>query len=140
MSVSITGADKIISNLTRINRQFENKVVRPAMFEALKPIQTAAKTLQRHASLKKLIGRKASMSKQKGKGVIGKVFMRPAKNRTIQLEGRTVGFEVVGNILEFGSIKQHISPQPFMRPARDMASPAARMILSSQISKRLKAI
>jgi len=136
--VSITGVEQILGKMAKIDKAFDRKVVKPSMAVALKPIQKIAKSLQKHKSLKKLISRKAFISKKKG--VLGKVYLRPSKDRTIIFQGREVGFETVGNILEFGSAKQNIKPQPVMRSARASGSAAARAILKSEIKKRLKQI
>jgi hypothetical protein len=137
--IKITGVEDVLKKMRTIDKQFNSKIVRPAMTEALKPMQQKAKGLQRHASLRRLIGRRAFVSKKRQE-VLGKVFMRPDKKRTIMLEGREVGFEVVANILEFGSVKKNITPQPVMRPARDASQQICKMVLGREIRKRLRAV
>lgn len=137
--ISITGAEAIINKMRTIDKKFNSKVVRPAMAAALKPMQQKAKGLQRHSSLRKLISRKAFVSKKRNE-VLGKVYLRPDKKRTVMIDGREVGFEVVGNILEFGSVKQNITPQPVMRPARDASLALCKLVLERETRKRLQAI
>ena len=135
--VKITGLDNILRNLKRIDRQMNSKVIRPAINKGLKPIQSATKNNCKWKSIRRLISKKAYVNRKKE--VKGKVFLRPDKSgRTIMIKGREVGFEVVGNILEFGSVKQNITPRPFMRPARDQAANTALAIIEKEIRERLK--
>jgi HK97 gp10 family phage protein len=137
VSVVVTGIQSLIAEMERIDRQMNSKVVRPATLRALSPIRKRAKANAPSESLKKLISAKAFVSKKK-KEVKGKVYLKPDKKRTIKLQGREVGFEVVGNILEFGSVKQNIRPRPFMRPAAAEGAAEAKNILEKEIRERLK--
>ena len=138
-TVGLEGMEQVLNNMAKIDRQFDRKVVIPSVRAALKPIRTKARQLQKHQSLKKTIKSRAFKSK-KG-DILGKVFLSKNKDgRTINLEGREVGFEVVGNILEFGSAKRNITPQPFMRPAREQAAGQARTAMEKEAKKRLARI
>jgi len=131
----ISGLSEVMKNLQKVDKQFNSKVILPAVRKGLVPIQRQAKANCNHASLKKLIGKKAFINKKKE--VSGKVYMLPSKDRTIKLQGRDVGFEVVANILEFGRKRGDLKPEPFMRPARDTAMPAAYKAMEEEAKKRL---
>lgn len=134
----ITGEKELAAKIAALAGKGANKIMRPAIGKGLVPIMKQAKANQRHASLRKLIGKKVITKKTWPNDVAGKVYMKPSKDRTINLNGREVGFEVVGNILEFGSAKQNIPPQPFMRPAREQAAGAAIIATAAEASKQLK--
>jgi len=136
MSAVVTGLDKLLRDMQQIDRQMNSRVVRPATLRALAPIKRRAKKNAKWKSIQRLISGKAFVSK-KGE-VKGKVYLKPDKERTITLEGREVGFEVVGNILEFGSVTKNIRPRPFMRPAADEGGTEAKAILEREIKARLK--
>lgn len=137
MNQIVIGLNDLIKNIDRVDKDFNRKVFLPAIRKGLNIIAKQAKANCKWQSLRKLISKKAFISK-KDKNAKGKVFLRPSKDRTIKLEGREVGFEVVGNILEFGSVKQNIKPHPFMRPARDHAAARARFEMEKEAEKRLK--
>lgn len=133
----IEGDQALARKLAGLPDKVQAKVMRSAMSRGLTPLAQAARRLQRHPSLRKLIA-KAVVRRKRDRDWIGKVYMKPAKERTVRIDGRVVGFEVVGNILEFGSLKRHIAPQPFMRPARRQAGPAAIRALADQVRKKLR--
>lgn len=137
MSVVVTGLEQLLRNMQQIDRQMNSRVVRPATLRALTPIKRRAKQNAKWKSIQRLISAKAFVSKKKG-DVKGKVYLKPDKKRTVTLEGRKVGFEVVGNILEFGSVTKNIRPRPFMRPAADEGATEAKKVLESEIKARLK--
>ena len=101
----ITGDKALAKRIAALAGKGANRIMRPAIGKGLAPILKQAKANQRHASLRKLIGKKVITKKAWPKDVAGKVYMKPSKDRTINLQGREVGFEVVGNILEFGSVR-----------------------------------
>ncbi len=136
--VKMTGDKKLSARIAALESKVSNKIMRAAVSKGLIPIAKQAKANQRHASLRKLIGKKVITKKRWPKDVAGKVYMKPSKDRTIMLEGRNVGFEVVANILEFGSAKRNITPQPFMRPARTNAAAAAISATAAEARRQLQ--
>jgi HK97 gp10 family phage protein len=136
MSIVVTGLEKLLRDMQQIDRQMNSRVVRPATRRALAPIKRRAKQNAKWKSIRRLISSKSFINK-KGE-VKGKVYLRPDKKRTVILQGREVGFEVVGNILEFGSAKKNIQPRPFMRPAADQGGAEAKAVLEREIKARLK--
>lgn len=132
----ITGDFELMAKLEMLGRKSLTAVLKPAVNKGLNPIMQKAKQNCKWNSLRKLIGKKTGKTK---KGTIsGKVYMKPSKERTIKLNGRDVGFEAVANILEFGSSKQNIRPQPFMRPARQQAHSQALTEFQKEAESRLK--
>jgi len=136
MSLKITGMDEVFKKLKKIDRDFNRKVVKPAINAGLEPIKQRAKQNCRHESLRKLISKKAFISKR-DKQTKGKVYLKPEKERKIKLDGKEAGFEVVGNIMEFGSQKRNIRPQPFMIPAGQSAKGAAAKIIETKIREKV---
>lgn len=131
----ITGDQKLAATLAALPGKMQKRVMRSAVAKGLAPIAKQAKANQRHKSLRELIGKK--VIRKKSGDAAGKVYMKPSPDRTINLQGREVGFEVVGNILEFGSAKRGIAPQPFMRPARQQAGAAAIRAVAEEARKQL---
>lgn len=137
MAAVVTGLEDVLKELRRVDRQFNSKVLRPAVNKGLDPVRKQAKALCKHESIRKLIAKKSFISKR-DKAVRGKVFIKPSKDRKIILEGREVGFEAVASILEFGRKKGDLKPDPFLRPALDIAQGAALKIVASESSERIK--
>jgi len=135
--LEITGDKKLAKAILALPDKVQKKVVRSSLSRGLTPIARTARKNQQHKSLKKLIG-KSVIKRKRDKMYAGKVYMKPSKDRTIMLKGREVGFEVVGNILEFGSAKRNIKAQPFMRPAAIQSKGAALHAFAEQARKKLK--
>jgi HK97 gp10 family phage protein len=134
--VLIDGVKELEKRLEKIDRKIADKVLRSATSKGLDPIKRRAKSNCQWPSIKKLIGKK--VWKNKKKQITGKVYLRPTKDgRTIELKGKTVGFEAVGQILEFGRKKGDLKPRPFMRPAREQAKAAALKAMAEEGEKRL---
>lgn len=137
MAQTLTGDKALNSKLAVLKSSAVQRVMKPAMSKGLDPIMRRAKSNAPWASIRRLIGKKVT---GRGTKISGKVFMKPSNNRTIMLDGREVGFEVVANILEFGSAKQNIRPQPFMRPAREQAKGAALKAMEREAWSKLDKI
>jgi len=146
-TVYMTGLEDVVKNIKRVDDIYARKILRPSVFAALKPIQAQAKRNAKWASIRKLISRRAHINKIKD--VKGKVYLRrdliktpdgeKVDRRMVKVDGRNVGMEVVGNILEFGHPAMW-QPMPFMRPARDQAAGQAKIVLETELRKRMKAL
>lgn len=137
LTIQLVDDKELNAKLTALPDKVQAKVMRRAIGCGLMPIARQARNLQRHASLRKLIGTKV-VKRKRDREWVGKVYLKPSKERTIMIEGREIGFEVVGNILEFGSAKRNIKPQPFMRAAREQAGGAAIAAVANQAVVELK--
>ncbi len=141
--VLIKGFEELEKKLKNIENKMADKVLKAATSKGLDPIKRRAKANCQWSSIKKLIGKKAW--KNKNKNITGKVYLKPSKEgRTIKLDGRDVGFEAVGMILEFGrpGKKSHgktppMPPRPFMRPAREQAKGQALKAMANEGKKKL---
>lgn len=135
--VLIKGLEELEKALKNIDKKIADKVLKSATSKGLDPIKRRAKANAKWASIRKLIGKK--VWKNKKGNITGKIYLKPSKEgRTINLKGKTVGFEAVGMILEFGRKKGDLKPMPFMRPAREQAKAQALQAMAKEGKKRLE--
>ncbi len=132
----VTGINDVLKNMDKLDKDINRKIVKPAIKKGIIPIKKQAKKNAKWKSIRKLIRSRVFIAKSGN--VIGKVFLSKSKDRFIILEGRKVGFEVVGSILEFGRKKGNLKPQPYMRTAREEKKAEAIQIVKKEISKGLK--
>lgn len=140
MSLSVTGVKELNRQFAAIEKGVQDKIAKPALRKGLNVVAKRAKAeLWWSEHLRGLIGARVSKRKADGEA-IGKVYMMPSPDRTINLNGREVGFEVVANIFEFGSVKQNIRPRPFMRSAAAHSKGQALAAIELEARKRVARI
>lgn len=140
-TIELVGDKKLQKQLEMLKDSVVRQVMKPAYSKALTPINKEAKRLANQnfnsKTISKMIGKKVSVSKR-GKGLVGKVYVRPDKTgRTIDIEGRQAPFEVVANIQEFGKKDGSLPARPFMRPAMESKKTAAMAIVKEEAKKNL---
>lgn len=139
-----TQLSDIERNFATIERQAPRKVILPAMRKAVVPIKNQAKiNASKWKSISKLIRSRAFIAKSGS--VIGKIFVGPSKDRTINIDGRSVGFEVAANIIEFGRAApgnkggtKTVQPEAFLRNAPNQKGTEAMNVLEKEINKNMK--
>jgi HK97 gp10 family phage protein len=122
--LELVGAPETRAVLADMKASAARAVMRPAIRAGCRVIAKEAKQRapgdKRHR-IRRLID---VMVKTTSKGnVIGRVYVKESKADTITLDGREVPFNVVANILEFGS--PEIPAQSFMRKSRRVKGAAA---------------
>ncbi len=137
-TITLRELEIIGKRMRQFDKKANKKILLPAIRKGIIPIKRQAKRNAPWKSIRKLIASKAFVARSKN--VIGKVFVRKSKDRTIKLEGRTVGFEVAANILEFGRKKGDLKPRPFMRTAREEKKFEAMRIVKQEVAKRIKEV
>ena len=110
-------------------------VMRGAVRDALKVIETEARSRAPGKTIRRMIGRKVWT---KGLAVRGKVYVKPNPGRTVSFDGRELPFEFVANVLEFGSSSRGIRPRAFMRGARETKRAEALRELDRSAQARLE--
>jgi hypothetical protein len=143
MAKIIIGLEGLEKKFKIIDKRIDKRVLLPAVRAGLKPIKKQARRNAKWASVRKLLSSRAFIAKSKN--IIGKVFVRPSKDRTIIVDGRRVGFEVAANILEFGRAAagdaggaKAVPPKSFLRSARDQKHNEAMREVRRVLKQRLQ--
>ena len=138
-TIDIVGDAELRAVLRELRGSTVRRVMMPAVRAGLSPINKAAKRLCPSKRIRRLIGTRAAKAKR-GSGVVGRVEVREAAKHgiadTVKVDGRTVGFEVVGNFLEFGT--RHMPARSFLRPAVEMTRPEALARVTEKARERLE--
>lgn len=144
-ALMITGDKALKRKLMALEDKVQERVMRGALGQALKPVQIAAKAKVVSKRIRRLIGKKAGIARRgrlKGEAY-GLVRVRSAsklkatRGMTIRLGGKDVDFGAVGTLLEYGT--KHMRPRPFMRPALNEQRSAALSILRRDAWQRMQA-
>lgn len=137
--LELTGDLQLANTLDQLRFASARRIMRPAISKALTPIAAAARKKSHSKRISKLISKKVIKVRKSGM-VKGKVYVRPGTERgideTITLEGKEVGFEVVGNLQEFGTEKA--AARPFLRPAMAENKSTAMQIMRVSAWAQLK--
>ncbi len=138
--VQLTGDKQLQRDLAMLASSSVNDVLRNPIRAGLQPIREEASS--RYKALgwsdfakKSNIKRKVNSGK---KGLVGRVAIADITNRTVKLDGRDVPFNVVANILEFGSRSRNIREYRVLRGARDKKQAEALRIVQAKATKSLE--
>lgn len=140
----VLGVDAILNDFKQLEKHMIKKCAKPAANEALKVLQKKAKKNCKWRSIRKLISRKALITRTRD--IFAKVFVKKDKSgRQINLEDRMVGFEVAANILEFGRAapgdaggSKVVKPDAFMRRAREAEGKLAMTVFRNEVERNFK--
>ena len=141
-SISLLGDKELEKKLKRLPEQVAKKVLRPGISAGLTPVKNAL-TKNIRNSVKnggQFKTGKAVKKYRKDNGIFGMVGVKKMSERKFKLKGREVPFNVVLNILEFGSQKMNIKPKGFMRRARAESKSAAMSRVVAKTREKLKTI
>jgi len=142
-TISLAGDQDLIKVLRQLKGGAVRAIMRPAIRRGVKMIAAEAKKNAqaqfKNSDLADIIDYKAYKSRR-GAGVIGKVFCsdKKCKDKTIQLQGRTVPLSAAANIQEFGRHKGDLKPHPFMRPAVASKTSAAMDAVKTEAAAALE--
>ncbi len=140
VDVKLIGDEKLQKDLNALASSSVNKVLRKPIRAGLQPIRQEASNEYRKLGWdefaeKRNLVRKVGTGK---KGVVGRVEIADIWNRMVTVEGRQVPFNVVANILEFGSRKRNISEYRVLRGARDKKQHEAIRIVNDKATEQLE--
>jgi len=144
VDVNILGDQQLQKDLNTLASSSVNDIMRNPIRAGLQPIREAASQQYKaygwdEFGAKRNLKRVVNSGK---KGVVGSVVLADITSRKVTIEGREVPFNVVANILEFGSRKRNIREYRVMRDARDKNQQEALSIVhrktTEQIEKKWK--
>jgi hypothetical protein len=141
VDMQLLGDKQLIKDLNDFASSSINEVMRSPTGQALQPIRNLAS--QKYASHGwNDFAKKSNLPREVGTnkrlGVYGRVILEDIESRTVIVEGREVPFNVVANILEFGSEARNIREYAVMRTARDEARDEAIRIFQERAATELE--
>ena len=138
--IQLIGDKKLIRKLKVLSSATVNKIVRPSMKRASKPVITDARNrvpMGGTGLLKKSIGRRGKTYKNSGV-LVEVIGPRSGFKRTVEIDGKAVikNPTKYAHLVEFGTSKT--GAQPFLRPALASKKSEALRILATEISREIK--
>jgi ABC-type antimicrobial peptide transport system permease subunit len=139
--LELVGDKKLARELGILAGKSLKKIMKPAINAGLNPIKKRAEQLAKgnfkSKTIAKQVKKSAKVSKDKT-GIVGQVFIKHQPERTIKIEGREAPFEVVANILEFGSAEMNIPARSYMRRGREEKRAEAIRTTTAKAKERLR--
>lgn len=143
-AIDLVGDKALQRELREISGPGARRVMRSAINAGLNPIMQDARANAPGTTIRKMIKKK--VTKGRTVDVVGRVFLKDIfykapgdyGDKTVTWRGKQMPFIFVAMVQEFGSPKQNIPAQRYMRNARDKKGDEALRITTRKAEQRLE--
>lgn len=141
--ITITGDKELEKKLKKLPAQILKKVLRPAISAGTTPMKqalkrTIASSFINSEQFVQNVSKRTKINRKKG--MMGFVGVKDIQGRTIKIKGEEKPFNVVLNILEFGSQKMNIKPRGFFKRAFEESKSQAQQLAVAKAKQKLKEV